>query len=189
MSFRMRSVLRLSVAVCALLLVAAGRASAASQPTQPKLSGTYAIQVHKFCQPNLLAQVLELGSAPPPLAFSSFNSIGSISDKIGVLTFNAKQLTISGSLIKVSGAVVSQDLTAVGGPVDVTPFTETTKTTSGPFSTTDTTFTVDTGGGPTTYNAVYGAFSGSTADVVFFEAISTDSQGDSCTESGELQLK
>ncbi len=187
MSFRMRCVLRLSVAVCALLLVAVGRASAASQPTPPKLSGTYAIQIHKFCQPNLLAQ--QFASGPPPSDFSSFNSIGSISDKIGVLTFNAKQLTISGSLIKVGGAVVSQDLTAIGGPVDVTPFTETTKTTSGTFSTTDTTFTVDTGSGPTTYNAVYGAFSGSTADVVFFEALSTDSQGDSCTESGELQLK
>jgi hypothetical protein len=182
----MCSVLRLGVAVCALLLGTGGRASAASPP---RLSGTYAVQFHEFCQPNLLAQVLELGSAPPPLAFSSFKSIGLISDKIGVLTFNAKQLTISGSMIKVTGAVVSQDLTAVGGPVDATPFTETTKTVSGPFSTTDTTFTVDTGGGPKTYDAVYGAFSGSTADVVFFVAISTDSQGDSCAESGELQLK
>jgi hypothetical protein len=36
---------------------------------------------------------------------------------------------------------------------------------------------------------VYGAFSGSTAAAVFFVAISTDSQGDSCAESGELQLK
>jgi hypothetical protein len=189
MNFRMRSVLRLSVAVCALLLVAGGRASEASAPAQPKLSGTYAVQIHEFCQPNLLAQVLELGSEPPPLAFSSFSSVGLIKDQIGVLTFNAKQLTISGSMIKVTGAVVSQDLTAVGGPVDVTPFTETTNTTSGTFSTTDTTFTIDKGSGPTTYNAVYGAFSGSTAAAVFFVAISTDSQGDSCAESGELQLK
>ena len=189
MSFRMRSVLGWSVAVCALLLVAGGRASEASAPAQPKLSGTYAVQFHEYCQPNLLAQVLELGSEPPPLAFSSFSSVGLIKDKIGVLTFNAKQLTISGSMIKITGAAVSQDLTAVGGPVDVTPFTETTNTTSGTFSTTDTTFTIDKGSGPTTYNAVYGAFSGSTAAAVFFVAISTDSQGDSCAESGELQLK
>ncbi len=187
MSFRMRSVLRSSVAVCALLLVAGGRASAASQPAPPKLSAPYAIQFHKFCQPNLLAQVLAAG--PPPTDLSVFSSLGSIRDLIGVLAFNPKQLTISGSMIKVGGAAVSQDLTAVGGPVDATPFTETTKTISGTFSTTDTTFTIDTGDGPATYNAVYGAFSGSTADVVFFEAISTDSQGDSCTDSGELQLK
>jgi hypothetical protein len=183
----MRSVLRLSVAVCALLLVAGGRASEAAAPAQPKLSGTYAVQFHEFCQPNLLAQ--QFDSGPPPIDFSSFSSVGLIKDQIGVLTFNAKQLTISGSMIKVTGAVVSQDLTAIGGPVDVTPFTETTKTTSGTFSTTDTTFTIDKGSGPTTYNAVYGAFSGSTAAAVFFVAISTDSQGDSCAESGELQLK
>jgi len=176
----------LGVAFCGLLLVAGGRADAASLP---KLSGTYAVQIHKLCQPNLLAQVLELDSLPPPLAFSSFNSLGSISDKIGVLTFNAKSLTISGSLIKVGGAVVSQDLTAVGAPVDVTPFTETTKAISGTFSTTNTAFTIDTGDGPTTFDAVYGAFSNTTAHVVFFETVSTDSQGDSCSESGELQFQ
>jgi hypothetical protein len=54
MSFRMRSVLRLSVAVCGLLLVAGGRADAAALP---KLSGAYAIQIHKYCQSSLLAQV------------------------------------------------------------------------------------------------------------------------------------
>jgi len=106
-----------------------------------------------------------------------------------VLTFNAKTLTVSGSLIKVGGAVVSEDLTAVGGPVNSTPFTESTKAISGTFSTTNTAFTLDTGDGATTYNAVYGAFSGTTAHVVFFEAISTDSEGESCSESGELQFQ
>ena len=187
MSFRKRSVLGLSVAMCALLLVAGARANAASQPAQPKLSGIYAIQVHKFCQPNLLAQVLAAG--PPPTDLSVFSSLGSIRDLIGVMTFNAKQLTMSGSLIKVGGAVVSQDLTAVGGAVEATPFTETTETASGPYSTTNTTFTMNTGDGPTTFDAVYGSFSGTTAHVVFFVAISTNGQGDSCTESGELQFK
>ena len=183
MSFRVRSVLGLSVAACALLLVAGGHASAASVP---KLSGIYAVQAQKFCQPNLVAQVFSSG---PTIPFSSFYSNGEISNKIGVLTFNAKTLTVSGSLIKVGGAVVSEDLTAVGGPVNSTPFTESTKAISGTFSTTNTAFMLDTGDGATTYNAVYGAFSGTTAHVVFFEAISTDSEGESCSESGELQFQ
>lgn len=184
MSFRLRTVLGLSVAVCASLLVAGSPAGAASVP---KLSGIYAFQDRKFCQPNLLAQVLYSG--PPPIDFSSFNSSGETSDKIGVLTFNAKALTVSGSEIKVGGAVLSEDLTAIGGSIQATPFTEATKTITGTFSTTDTTFTIDIGDGATTYDAVYGAFSNSTAAVVFFVAVTTDSEGESCAESGELQLK
>jgi hypothetical protein len=185
MSFRMRSVLRLSVAVCGLLLVAGGRADAAALP---KLSGAYAIQIHKYCQPSLLAQV-QSDPGDNDNDFFVFNSLGSMKEKIGVLNFNAKSLTITGSMISVAGGVTSQDLTAISGPVDVTPFTETTKAISGTFSTADTTFTIDTGDGPLTFDAVYGAFSKTTAHVVFFENVSTDGQGDSCTESGELQFQ
>jgi hypothetical protein len=186
MSFRFRSLLALSVGVCLLQLVAGTRAGAASSP--PKLSGIYAVQFHKFCQPQLLAQSFSDPTDDDNRAFV-LGSIGSIRDKIGVLNFNAKQLTIGGSLITVRGAAASEDLTAIGGQVTSTPFTESAGTISGTYSTTDTSITIDIGDGPTNFDAVFGAFSGSTAHVVFFEAVSTDGQGDSCTESGELQFK
>lgn len=188
MSFRLRGVRGLCVAVCGLLLTVGGHASAASSP--PRLSGIYAVQFHKICQPNLQAQ-----AQPDPSDndnnFFVFNSLGSLRDKIGVLTFNPTTHAISGSLITVRGAVASQDLTQIAGPVAATPFSESSTSISGSFSTTDTTLAVDVGDGkgPTTFDAVYGAFAGSIAHVVFFVAVSTDGQGDSCSESGELQFK
>jgi len=185
MKCRFWSVLGLSVGVCGLMMLAGSRANAAAPP---KLAGIYAVQFHRFCQPNLFAQT-QTDTTDGDLNFFTFNSIGSIRDKIGVLNFNAKQHTVSGNLISVNGGVVSQDLTAISGPVQATPFTESTSQLSGPYSTTDTTFTVDPGDGATTFDAVYGAFVNNVAHVVFFVNVYTDTQGDSCEISGQLQFK
>jgi hypothetical protein len=186
MSFRFRSVLALSVAVCALLLVAGGPASAASSP--PKLSGTYALQIHRYCQPLFSGQMTG-DLTDNDVSYTGFNDPGSTKDQIGIATFNASKGTVTGSMIKVGGTVVTQDLAALGAGTAGQQFTESAQSISGTFSTTDASFTVDTGDGSTTFDAVYGAFSGSTAHVVFFVNVSTGGNGISCEESGQLQFK
>jgi hypothetical protein len=185
---RFMSVVRLGVAGCALMLLAGSRTNAAGIPAQPKLAGVYALQFNRYCQPNLFAQA-NTDMTDGDNNFFTFDSIGSIRDKIGVATFNPKTQTMTASVISIGGAVVSQNLNAISGPNDVTPFAESSGTISGPYSTTDNTFTVDPGDGATTFDAVYGAFVRGVAHVVFFVSVYNDNQGDSCAIQGQLQFK
>ncbi len=185
---RFKSVACLTVAGSVLMLLAGSRANAAGIPAQPKLAGIYAVQFNRYCQPNLYAQT-QSDMTDGDSNFFTFNSLGSIRDKIGVATFNPKTHTMTASMISIGGGVVSQDLTAISGPNDVTPFTESPGSISGPYSTTANTFTVDPGNGATTFDAVYGAFVRGVAHVVFFVTVYNDNQGDSCAIQGQLQFK
>jgi hypothetical protein len=87
------------------------------------------------------------------------------------------------------GGILSKNTLAFRGEVDSVPFAESTGTISGPYSTTDTIFTVDPGDGATTFEAVFGAFVRGVAHVVFFVTGYNDTQGDSCAIQGRLQFK
>jgi hypothetical protein len=180
-----RTIALLSAGISALLLIAGAPANA---QTTPKLSGAYTLKIRKYCQPLFSGQQAndpQDGDAQS----TEFFFPGSIKDQIGVVNFNPTTHTVSGSMIKIAGAVTFQDLTALGISTTNQPFTTSSKSIAGTFSTTATSFTVDTGDGANTFQAVYGAFSGSVAHAVLFANTSTDGNGDSCVESGELQFK
>lgn len=175
----------LSLGVTALLFLAGGAANAQTPPT---LSGAYSLKIRRYCQPFFSGQA-------GPDATDGDNQItdfffpGSIKDQIGVVTFNAKTQTISGSMIQIAGAVTYQDLTSLGISSTNQTFTTSTKAISGSYSTTTSSFSINTPDGVQTFQAVFGAFSGKVAHVVIFANTDTDGNGDSCVESGELQFK
>jgi hypothetical protein len=166
------------------LLLTAGPSQA---QVTPKLSGAYSLKVRRYCQPFFTSQ-----QVPDPMDGDSvtyFSFPGSMKDQIGVVTFNPTAQTFSGSMIQLRGAVIFQDLSALGITTTNETFTTSTKSLSGSFSTTPTSFTISSTDGTTVFQAVYGAFSGSVAHVVIIATTTTDGNGDSCVESGELQFK
>jgi hypothetical protein len=178
----------LSVAICLVFL--GGARTAAAQST-PRLSGTYALRIERLCQPDFLGG---LGTDPVDndAAYFYFFNGGTFQNQIGVVNFNAKNLSMNGSTLKVKGDLLAQDLSGANiSTTPTNPFTESSKAFSGTYSTTATTFTTnDTVSNDTkTYQAVYGAFAHSVAHIAFFETVFQDIDGNWCEQSGELQFK
>lgn len=186
MNLHKRAATLLAAAAIAIPLLTSAPVTVAQ--TTPKLSGAYALKIRRYCQPFFSGQAID-DPTDGDAQYTGFFFPGSIKEQIGVVTFNPTALTFSGSMIKISGAVAFQDLTALGISSTNETFTTTTQTLSGTFSTTPTTFTVNSADGTVVFQAVYGAFSGTVAHVVLFATPQTDSGGNSCVESGELQFK
>ncbi len=174
----------LGFAVC--LMLAMGSAHAAAQ-SAPLLSGTYTLKIHRICQPFFSGQMTR-DQVDNDVAYTGFDFPGSLKDQIGVVTFNAKNQTLSGSMIQIGGSVVYEDLSALGAGTNGTPFAISTKTLSGTYSTTSSTFTITSADGTTNFQAVFGVITNKIAHVVLFATTSLDN-GNSCEESGELQYK
>jgi hypothetical protein len=175
----------IGLAVGLTMLMGPGRAAAQSTPL---LSGTYTLKLHRLCQPFFSGQMNGDG-VDNDVAYTGFNFPGSLKDQIGVVTFNAKTKTLSGSMIQIGGSVASQDLTALGAGTNGTAFGVSAKTLSGTYSTTSSTVTVTSADGTTEYQAVFGVITNGIAHVALFATAFADGGGNSCEESGELQYK
>jgi hypothetical protein len=175
----------LGFAVCLTLAIGSSRAAAQSAPL---LSGTYTLKIHRICQPFFSGQMTG-DLTDNDVAYTGFNFPGSLKDQIGVVTFNAKTESLSGSMIQIAGSVASQDLTALSAGTNGTAFGISTKTLSGTYSTTSSTFTVTSADGTTSFQAVFGVIANKIAHVALFATAYADGGGNSCEESGELQYK
>lgn len=180
----------LAVAAGMLFLGAPRAFARKSTPSTPRLAGTYAFRLEKICQPDFFG-----GSNQDTIDYDAlyfyFDSPGSFQNQIGVVTFNPKTLSVSGSTLKVKGDLVTQNIGGAGFTgFSSNPFTQTSEAMSGTYSTTATTFTINdsTSNKSTLFQAVYGAYANTTAHVVFFQTI-FQSNGSWCEDSGELQFK
>jgi hypothetical protein len=175
----------MGAAVSLMLMMGPGRAAAQSAPL---LSGTYTLKFHRICQPFFSGQ-MSGGGPDNDVAYTGFDFPGSLKDQIGVVTFNAKTKSLSGSMIQIAGSVASQDLTALGAGTNGTAFGISTKPLTGTYSTTPSTFTVSSADGTISFQAVFGVITNRVAHVALFATAFADGGGNSCEESGELQYK
>jgi hypothetical protein len=175
----------LGFAVCLTLAMGSARAAAQSAPL---LSGTYTLKIHRFCQPFFTGQ-MSGGPTDSDITDIGFVFPGSIKDQIGVVTFNAKNESLSGSMIQIGGSVLYEDLTALGAGTNGTAFGTSFKSLAGTYSTTSSTFTVTSADGTTSFQAVFGVITNKIAHVVLFATAVPEGGGNSCEESGELQYK
>ncbi len=168
----------LGAAIFAMLLLLSGNAGATAAP---KLSGKYIVSIHKTCQAYFSANT----SNPSKVIEWAFDDAGHVDDSIGVLNFNSASLTFTGSLAVVTGALIFQDLMAVGLPFTKDPLVASSSAVSGTYSTGPSSFTFTPAGqGPQPYTVVYADIVLGVAHQAFILANTVDNNGNSCTAIG-----
>jgi hypothetical protein len=180
----------LSVAIFALLLLLSGDGGAT---TAPKVSGKYILSTHKICQAYFTGMMTGPGlNNDNDIAWEGFDGGGlaSVIDAVGVFTFNSTKLTYRGSNAEVAGPLILQNLSALGITTANSPLTASIVSVSGTYSTGVSSLTItETGKATKYYQALYADIVSGVAHQAFVVAATTDSNGNSCAESGSLILQ